>query len=82
MASEGIFSVPLADGVSHGCLTIWDNYFEFVPEEQGDVNEPEVLGVGELEVGALYKLIVTNRQGLYRYDMEDIIARAKKTATL
>lgn len=73
MASEGIFSLPLSDESSAGVLNIWHNFFEFIPEEDVESDHPDILDISELEAGKNYKVIVTNMQGLYRYDMEDIV---------
>jgi hypothetical protein len=68
------------DSSRFGIPTIWDNYFEFVPvevHEGGDCGRPAwreaVVGVADLEPGRQYNLFVTTPDGLYRYDMNDVM---------
>ncbi len=72
-ASEGTFTVPLADGSAAGVVTGHANVFEFVPVSELESASPRTLLGHELEVGGEYDLVVTHRSGLYRYDMNDIV---------
>ncbi|OMO64328.1 GH3 auxin-responsive promoter [Corchorus capsularis] len=47
-------------------------YFEFIPLN-GDVEEPELVGLTEVKVGEEYEIIVTNVAGLYRYRLGDVV---------
>jgi hypothetical protein len=69
-ASEGFFAVPLANETSSGALHVTGNYFEFI--EEGAGGRPP-LRLGEVEPGGVYRLVVTQAGGLYRYDMEDVV---------
>ncbi|MFP5504112.1 MAG: GH3 auxin-responsive promoter family protein, partial [Candidatus Sericytochromatia bacterium] len=73
LASEGRMTVPLADGGPEGPPYIHANYYEFIPESAIDRPAPPTLGVHQLEDGARYYLVVTGGNGLYRYDMNDIV---------
>lgn len=73
MASEGCITLPLADAAPAGVLALQNNYYEFIPEAQLDRAQPDILTVGELESGKCYKVILTNENGLYRYDINDIV---------
>ena len=48
-------------------------FFSFVPEESASDPHPHVLLAHELELGKLYKVIMTNESGLYRYDINDTV---------
>jgi hypothetical protein len=43
----------------------------FIPMDDPECERP--LTIGEVEVGKEYELIVTNRSGLYRYQIEDVV---------
>lgn len=73
MASEGCITLPLADATPAGVLAQHNNYYEFIPETQLDRTDPDILIASELEVGKCYKVILTNENGLYRYDINDIV---------
>ncbi|XP_053384537.1 uncharacterized protein LOC123537398 [Mercenaria mercenaria] len=49
------------------------NYFEFIPVEHIEDENPETLLCNELRVGGVYELVVTTWEGLYRYRTEDIV---------
>src|SRR5262249_43059361 len=61
LASEGRFSFPVAsqDHESGCCLTLETNFFEFIPEDQIDRPNPEVLTLDQIERGRRYFIIVT-----------------------
>ncbi|CAL9157495.1 jasmonoyl--L-amino acid synthetase GH3.5 [Musa acuminata AAA Group] len=60
-------------------------YFEFIPLEKSEVQEPEKsastihyieaepIGLTEVEVGKEYEIVMTNFAGLYRYRLGDIV---------
>jgi hypothetical protein len=73
MASEGHFSVPDQDHVPSGLLTLRTSFYEFIPEDTLEGSNPEVLSCAEVEAGKRYRLVVTTANGLYRYDIQDII---------
>lgn len=73
MASEGCMSLPRADGQAFGVLALRQNYYEFIHESQINAPAPDCLGVSDIAVGQYYKVLVTNHNGLYRYDMEDLV---------
>jgi hypothetical protein len=73
MASEGCFTLPTKDASPAGILALQNNYYEFIPESQLDHSHPDILTAGELEAGNCYKVLITNENGLYRYDINDIV---------
>lgn len=70
-ASEGVFGLPEAvDQEDRYILLPESVFFEFLPiEGSGE----RTLLMDELEEGGRYELVVTNRSGLYRYRMGDVI---------
>ena len=56
------------------CLpALQDTFFEFAEREAREAGGAELLALGELEDGRDYYVIVTTSDGLYRYDMNDIV---------
>ena len=51
-------------------LAIDGGFFEFLPIDDEDATP---LLLHQLEVGKLYEVIITNRSGLYRYRIKDVI---------
>lgn len=70
-ATEATMTLPLEDGVASGVPLVHDNYYEFLPETGG--TDRRTLGIGELEVGARYFVLLTTCAGLYRYDISDVV---------
>ena len=73
VASEGRFTIPIADGTPAGILDIQHHYFEFIPEDQGDRDEPETVRAADLVEGRNYYLVPTTAGGLYRYMIHDLV---------
>jgi hypothetical protein len=73
IASEGRMTVPFADATAAGPLAIATTFCEFVAEETIDDPAPPVLLAHELEDGRRYYVILTAGNGLYRYDINDIV---------
>src|SRR5262249_37264237 len=71
IASEGRFPIPVTNDSSAGILDILTHYYEFIPEEEGDSQQPTVLGVHELVEGRHYFIVPTTAYGLYRYHIRD-----------
>ncbi len=72
-ATEGTMTVPLEDGDAAGPLAVGTGFYEFVPEEDIDVQQPQVRLAHELESGKRYYILMTTSAGLYRYDINDIV---------
>ncbi|MFP4053704.1 MAG: GH3 auxin-responsive promoter family protein [Phycisphaerae bacterium] len=71
LASEGRFTVPLADDTPAGVAEITGNFLEFIPSEEKGTPNPTVLRAHQVQVDHEYSLVVTNRAGLFRYDLDD-----------
>ena len=73
IASEGRFTIPIADGTPAGVLDIARHYFEFIPEDQEGKDDPEVVEAADLIEGRRYFLVPTTAGGLYRYMIHDLV---------
>lgn len=72
-ASEGRMTIPFSDESSSGLLDIESHFFEFVPEDERDSEQPVTLLADELEVGKRYDILLTTVSGLYRYNIHDVV---------
>ncbi len=73
VASEGRVTLPLADGTAAGPPALDAGFFEFIPEEAMETRDPPVLLAHELEVGHRYGVVLSGANGLYRYDLNDVV---------
>ena len=74
------------DAKNNVCLpTLLTTFFEFVERREHESGGGDFLGLHELEDGREYYVFVTTGEGLYRYDMNDIVrvdGRVSATPTL
>lgn len=70
-AAEGYMALPVELNVNDYVLLPQSVFFEFIPIDDPDCERP--LTIGEIEVGKDYELVVTNRSGLFRYRIEDVV---------
>lgn len=54
-------------------LAIESGFYEFVPPDQWEVEHPKTLLAEEVQVGQTYRILVTNYNGFYRYDIGDVV---------
>lgn len=73
IASEGRMTIPIEDGSPAGILDIRHHYFEFIPEDQGDLENPETVEAADLVEGRNYFILLTTAGGLYRYNIFDLV---------
>ena len=73
MASEGILAIPLEDGPSGGVLPTSIHFYEFIPQEQTDRAEPDVLLADQIEAERDYAIVLSTSAGLYRYQIGDVV---------
>lgn len=74
LSTEARSSIPMSDHGAGGVLAIETNFYEFVPKEDMGRRTKRFLLADQLEKWKEYFLIVTTPGGLYRYNMDDIIA--------
>ena len=74
LASEGRMSIPFSDHGSEAILNIKGAFYEFVPEsERQETIGRKTLLAHEVERGRNYYLILTSCNGLFRYDIQDVV---------
>jgi hypothetical protein len=73
MASEGRGGTPLVNSGAAGVLNLTSHFFEFIPVDQRDDPDPDVLTCDQLESDTEYYVLFTTSGGLYRYDINDVI---------
>ncbi len=71
LATEGRVSIGLSRGTSTGLLDLDAGFFEFA--EVSDKTPAIVHQCHELDTGGVYRVIITNSAGLYRYDIGDCV---------
>ncbi|PZD72020.1 hypothetical protein C1752_03947 [Acaryochloris thomasi RCC1774] len=69
-ATYGVHRDFDTDGV---ILAIESGFYEFIPEDQWDVEQPQTLLPWEVEVGQCYRIVFSNFSGFYRYDLGDVV---------
>ncbi|MEN3308479.1 MAG: hypothetical protein V7603_4681 [Micromonosporaceae bacterium] len=79
--TEGIVTIPTDGHPSAGPLAVDQGLFEFVPwhdDDAGTALPPDAPTVDPLdvEVGSAYRLVMSQANGLYRYDTGDVYAVA------
>ncbi|MGC9502600.1 GH3 auxin-responsive promoter family protein [Baaleninema sp.] len=72
-SSEAIFGIYHHLNDSGSILAIESGFFEFVPSHQWHLEQPKTLLAEEVQIGEHYRILVTNYNGLYRYDIGDIV---------
>ena len=48
-------------------------HFEFIPISEAHHEQPETVGIDSLDQGRSYEVVLTNRGGLYRYRLRDVV---------
>ncbi|MHA7129586.1 GH3 auxin-responsive promoter family protein [Algoriphagus namhaensis] len=73
-ASEGFFGLQDQTDTDELLLMLdYGVFFEFIPMEEWEKEDPKVLQLSEVEVGKNYALIITTNGGLWRYKIGDTI---------
>ena len=73
VSSEGRHTIPLEDSSPFGVPSFEAGFYEFVPVEEKDSEQPSALQSHELDVDRDYRLVITNSAGYYRFDIGDIV---------
>lgn len=71
-ASEGYLGGQLIPGKGVQPLA-HVNYFEFIPEDEIEKDEPMVIPLSEVKRGNRYEILITNNFGYYRYRIGDMV---------
>ena len=73
---QGTVNINAAENV---CIpTLLDNFLEFAEREAWEQGSAEFLLLHELDEGRDYYIFITTQDGLYRYDMNDIVRVTRK----
>jgi hypothetical protein len=73
-ATEGMVGINLwGDAPERYALALGAVYFEFLPMSEMDASRPRAIGIGALEKGQCYEVLITNHAGLYRYRLGDVV---------
>ena len=82
-ASEGFFGVQYAKD-SKDLLLLLDNeiFYEFIPKEEWNAENPKTVTLSEVEVGRQYAMLITTSGGLWRYKIGDTIEFTSTTPHL
>ncbi|WP_414620350.1 GH3 auxin-responsive promoter family protein [Calothrix sp. CCY 0018] len=72
-SAEATFSVYPKFNSEGGILAIESGFFEFIPEEQWEEENPKTLLATEVQANKLYRILVTSYSGFYRYDIGDVV---------
>ncbi len=73
-ASEGFFGVQFCKDSKDMLLMLNHNiYYEFVPMNEWDSDNPQALTLDEVEIGQNYAMLITTNGGLWRYMIGDTI---------
>ena len=73
-ASEGFFGIQ--DTLSSSDLLLLLDYgvfFEFLPMEESEKENPKTLSLQEVEIGKNYALVISTNAGLWRYKIGDTV---------
>jgi hypothetical protein len=73
VASEGRLTIPVDDDSAAGVLAVHAGFYEFVPEAEIEAPSPQTLLCHELQDGRRYYVLLTGANGLYRYDLNDVV---------
>ncbi|WP_192823775.1 GH3 auxin-responsive promoter family protein [Rufibacter sp. LB8] len=74
-ASEGFFGIQDEPELLDEMLLMLDYgvFYEFIPMDQVDEAEPEVLTLDQVELGKNYALVISTNAGLWRYKIGDTV---------
>lgn len=73
-ASEGFFGIQDQQGSDELLLMLdYGIFYEFIPFEDINNENPQVLSLEEVEVGKNYAMIISTNAGLWRYNIGDTI---------
>ncbi len=73
-ASEGFFGIQDRPGVDDMLLMLdYGVYYEFIPMDQVDAEQPETLTLKEVEIGKTYEMVISTNGGLWRYRIGDTV---------
>jgi hypothetical protein len=72
-SAETIFGITPHFNQDSSILAIETGFFEFIPPEEWEKAQPKTLLAQEVKVGEMYRIVVSNYNGFYRYDIGDVV---------
>ena len=72
-SAEATYGVHRDFGTDGVILAINSGFYEFIPEAEWEKEQPATVLPHELNVGDRYRILVTALNGLYRYDIGDVV---------
>jgi hypothetical protein len=73
-ASEGFFGIQDRDGADDMLLMLdYGIYYEFIPMEEIEREDPKTLTLDQVETGKHYALLISTNSGLWRYLIGDTV---------
>jgi hypothetical protein len=73
-ASEGFFGIQDQKDSEEMLLMLdYGIFYEFIPVEELDKEQPKAVGLGEVQMGKNYAMIISTNAGLWRYNIGDTI---------
>lgn len=72
-SAEGMFSIYHDLDDDSSVLAIESGFFEFIPQDQWQEEQPKTLLATEVKKGERYRILTTSYGGFYRYDIGDVI---------
>ncbi len=78
-ASEGFFAAQAHPG-DDGMLLLLENgvFYEFMPTEEYGKDDPQTIGLKDIEIGKNYAVVISTNGGLWRYLIGDTIQFTSK----
>ncbi len=78
-ASEGFFGIQDRSD-SKEMLLLLDNgiFYEFIPMEEIDSDNPKIVALQDVEIGKNYAIVITTNDGLWRYIIGDTVKFTSK----
>ena len=73
-ASEGFFAIQdQIDSKDMLLMLDYDIFYEFIPQDKINEENPTILPLDEVEINKLYAMVITTNAGLWRYQIGDTI---------
>jgi hypothetical protein len=71
--AEGVLGIHRDFNTDSAILAIGNGFFEFIPEDQWEMECPKTVLPWDVQVGDRYRIVMSNYTGLYRYDLGDVV---------
>lgn len=79
-ASEGFFGIQdQKDSEDLLLMLDYGIFYEFISMEEVDQEYPKAIGLGDVEIGKNYAMVITTNAGLWRYNIGDTVKFTSKS---